>query len=426
MTVEYHVVLVPLFRWELIPPDDLQDLQQLAKVVSRLFSFQWFTEGQIKGLTDQLDWNPILSRRLSHITHEVHRVHDITNEIIQRSKEDVERLKIKYVYATDFAIELVSASIDVFSDWSDVWYDNLCRKLFDFLFGIRKPSQLHVGPISTSKVHVNSVVVCRIILCEDLAELQAEANKLKLQKAESTLYVGGRNAPINDNMFNFISTPWNKLYVPNTIATLKPEKLAVKNYQADDELNFLMFMMHSIGKFYVIYESIESACTNLEWSSWYLSRLFEKYESKFCFLQRNFSDIAKGLSKIENKIRELIWPLTRIKTAPDVIAIIQRQYGGDFLGVNFGGFVAATEDPRLEKYIHPSAKEKLCGEELIESTTKRLESLAKGIIDFMNQFKDTANSWKELWRSARSKNQLLVAIFSVFSSIILDIISRFL
>jgi len=162
------------------------------------------------------------------------------------------------------------------------------------------------------------------------------------------------------------------------------------------------------------------------WSSWYLSKLFEKYEYGFCCLQRIFSDITKSLSKIETNIRELVWPLTRIKTAPDVIAMIQRQYGGDFLGVNIGGLVSVAGDPRLRKYTHRSVSKKFSGEELIKATNIRLEFLAKAIIDFMNQFKDTANSWKELQRSTRAKNQLLVTLFGVVLTLILNIILRFL
>jgi len=320
---------------------------------------------------------------------------------------------------------LVSSSIDVFSDWSDVSYRYLCRDLFEFLFGIHKPGQLKVGPIQVSKVHSDLIVVCRIILCDNLVELQTVAKTLELKATVKRLYMGGQNEQVNDNMFNFISTPWTNLYVPNTIATLKPEKLVRKDFATDDKLNFLMFLVHSLGKFYVIYESMESICANLEWSSWYLRRIFETYESGFCWLQRIFLDITKNLDKIENEMRELVWPLTRIKTAPDAIALIERQYAGDFLGVNIGGFISVAQDLRLKKYTKPTSKG-FSGEEFLKKFIEGLESLAEAITYFVNQFKDTSNSWKELQRSDRAKNQLLVTLFGVISTLILNVIIRLL
>lgn len=163
------------------------------------------------------------------------------------------------------------------------------------------------------------------------------AKAAKLKASLKRLYIGGQSEKVNCNLFNFVSTPWADLYV--AIATIKPEKLKEEDFAADDELNFLMFMVHSLSKSYVVYESMDSIRANLEWSSWYLSKILETYESKYCWLQKLFSDLTRGLDQVENKMRELVWPLTRIKNAPDVIASIQRQYGGDFLGVNIGGLL---------------------------------------------------------------------------------------
>jgi len=97
LTLEYHVLLFPLFRWELLTPKTPQDLKELMEVLSRLFSFKWFTEGQIEGRPKPIDWSPILSRRLSHITHEVHRVHEITKKAKEVSKEMIEELKVERI-----------------------------------------------------------------------------------------------------------------------------------------------------------------------------------------------------------------------------------------------------------------------------------------------------------------------------------------
>lgn len=121
-------------------------------------------------MPDPIDLSPILSSRFSHITHEVYRTHDITEEAKKRSEGKIKELKIERIYATDFAVELVSSSVDVFSDWSDVSYKNLCQDLFDLLFGVHEPDLLKVGPILSSKVHSDLVAVARIILCDDLPE----------------------------------------------------------------------------------------------------------------------------------------------------------------------------------------------------------------------------------------------------------------
>jgi hypothetical protein len=180
-------------------------------------------------------------------------------------------------------------------------------------------------------------------------------------------------------------------------------------------------MVHSIGKFYVIYESIGKICANLEWSSWYLSRLFTKYESQFCWIQRIFSDKTKSLSEIENEIRELVFPLTRIETAPDAITLIEEQYGEDIYGINYRSFVQTVDDSRLKKF---SWSKKISGEEMKKSILGRLKFLAKRMIDFNKQFEENTKFWRGIWRSSREKNQLLVALFGVIFSLVLEILLR--
>ncbi len=401
-------------------PDSLEDLRQLMKIVSRLFSFRFLKEPRIREVQNQFDWGPLLSHRLSHIKHEVFRTYDITQEIMQMAEGEAEVLKIERGYATDFAIELVSSSISLFSEWTDLHYDDMLKKLFRFLFDLPKPDR-RVKLENEKEVPVFPVVACKIILADNFSELASFAEGLDLRETRKGLYIGGESIPVKENMFNFLPYPWSDLYIPNTIAVVKPEKLPLEYYRTDDYLNYLITMIHSIGKFYVIYESIGKICANLEWSSWYLSRLFTKYESQFCWIQRIFSDKTKSLSEIENEIREQVFPLTRIETAPDAITLIEEQYGEDIFDVNYRSFIETVDDSRLKEF---SWSKKISGEEVKESILGRLKLLAKKMIDFNKQFEEKANFWKGIWRSSREKNQLLVALFGVIFSLVLEILLR--
>jgi hypothetical protein len=390
-------------------------------VASRLFCFKRFEKERVD-LSSETFGRPILSGRLPHIANEVYRISEITDQVNRLAQEEVTELKIERIYATDFAFELVSPSIALFSKWSKLTYDNLCRRLFSFIFDFPKPTPAKIRQIKVDKVQVNSVVVFRFVLCDNLTELQSISKELKLLKKSSTFYLGGeQGSSVNDNTFNYVSDVWQNLYLPNTMATVKPEKL---DYKAQENLFYLMCYLHSLGKFYVMTESARGTSANLEWSSWYINTLFDKYEAALCWTQKNFSDATKNLTTSENKIRELALPLTLIITNPEAIDLIQQQYGEDFYGVDRGLFFHLVKDDRIKDYVFPSVSD-FSGDELFKSFSSSLKSLASSIRTFLAEFRTSAESWKDVQRSKRAQNQLLVSFSGVILTLVVSIIARF-
>ena len=65
---------------------------------------------------------------------------------------------------------------------------------------------------------------------------------------------------------------------------------------------------------------------------------------------------------------------------------------------------------------------KFSSKDFLQSFDKGLQSLAEAIECFMVQFKDASNSWKDLQRSDRAKNQLLITLIGVILTLILNLV----
>jgi hypothetical protein len=349
----------------------------------------------------------LLSWRVPHIIHEVGPLHNITNIVKEKAPKQFDELKIEETYISDFAIEIISSSIDVFQEWQlDFEYDQLSRRLSTFLYEIKKPFP---GAIS--------IVASRIIIVDEISQLDAIVKEYKLEQIEEGLFSGGEGSPIRYNMFNFISSPWRQIFLSNPIASLAPEKLSKEGYyKTMDELSFLLSMIHALGKFYVISESIKSIGANLEWSSWYLDDLFENYESKFCWFQRNFSNIEKGLHKVQKEIKSEVLPLSRLVTSPESINLIERVYGVEYVPY-VQSFLSILRRFEIEKYKVPV-------KELINSIFDDLKSLARCIHKFWEEFSASRDSWKELRRSTVTRNQLLITLFGILTTLFINILLK--
>ena len=188
------------------------------------------------------------------------------------------------------------------------------------------------------------------------------------------------------------------------------------DYRSLDELTFLLISTHSIGRFYAISESIELLCAALEWTSWYFDPLFEDYESKHCWLQRNFTNIENELYEVEKKISELTVAYGKVVTSPEAIDLIQKVYG-DSLFPFVGEFYSNITNFRASNYGIPSS-------ELIDSTQKSLKTLAKTLLNFKKDFFAASRSWKSFHRSMVSYNQLKITILGLVLSTAIEVLSR--
>lgn len=320
-------------------------------------------------------------------------------------------MKIEEAYASDFAIELISSSIEVF--WrlqDDFQFTQIATKLSDVLYELDHPFP-----------GVTCVVVCRIILCESFSELETIVKDYRLEELIKGLYIGGENTPINFryNMFNSIrgEGPWRDIFILGPIATLKPEILQTQGYhETIDEMSFLLSMMHSIGKVYTISESIRGVLANLEWLSWYLDDLFEKFESDFCWIQRNFTNLEKHLRKKEKEIKSEVVPISRIAASPESVDLIQQVYGVEYLPY-LSNFFSIMDNFRVKKYKIPPNN-------LKEAVWNDLKLLSRRFTEFWKDFTTTCNSWKELRRSEITNNQLRVSLFGILLTLIINIILK--
>jgi hypothetical protein len=416
--MEYHAVIVPLVPWEIQGPNSFEELTVLMKTVRRLFSFNLSNlpkenenrKKQGAGDATEETSRALLSNRLQHTLHEAGRMLNVTDIVKDLAKEEFETLKIEEAWASDFAVEIISSSEDILGHWQDDFeYNELITKLCNVFYDCSKPFNFAV-----------SIVACKIILCESNSDLKKLANQLELMKiGKHVLYAGTKKPEIRDNMFNFVRRPWSEIFISNPIATLKPELLQEQDqYNTLDELDFLVAMVHALGKFYVISESCRAIRANLEWSTLYLDDLFEKFESKYCWFQRNFSNIMKDLRRTEIGIKSEIADFTRYASSPESVTLIQQVYGIEYFPY-VDSFLELLDRFNLENY-------KIKGDDLKRAVFDDIKSLSLDLGKFLKEFSASANSWKELHNSKVNNNQVLLAVCGLFIPLLVSTVLQLL
>lgn len=405
MTVEYHIMIIPVYPWDDIKVNNLDTLNQLIKIMDGLFKFQLSPDLSTQNTTS------LFSGRIAHVTNEVPYIYDITTAAKEANKEMIHNgfdLKIENAYATKYAIELVSNSSDIYKLGNNYRYIGICNNLSKLLFeGMNRP-------------HCYQSSIAKIILCDNLAEAKAIAVNLGLQKITEELYIEKRKSPpIRDRVFNFRSDLWTGSYLLNPIVTVKPE--AISDYHTTDELSFLLMMIHSLGKFYSVFRSMRSVSASLEVSSWSLSELMNNYEAGFCWVQRNFQNIEKKLYKFEQQAREIISFWMRLSSSFDSIVKVYREYGEDFLNLEWGTFQFILENQSFKNYFNKKSSSRL-----EKFMVDEIKEFASQISDFWREFSKVCNSWKNNRRSIVEHHQLLLSLIGIFSAIIFDILLTFL
>ena len=406
MTVEYHIIIVPVYPWDNIRVDNLEIFNKLIKIMDGLFKFQLSSDLSSKSRKS------LFSGRIAHVTGEVPYIYDITNVAKEANKEMISDgfdLKIEHAYATKYAIELVSNSSDIYHLEDNYRYKRICNNLSNLLFE------------GMNRSHCFQAAIAKVILCDNIAEAKTIATGLGLQKITEELYIEKRKLPtgVIDRMFNFRSDLWAGSYLSNPLVTVKPE--VISDYHTTDELSFLLMMIHSLGKFYSVVRSMKSVSASLEVSSWSLSELLRNYEAEFCWIQRNFQNIEKKLYKFEQQAREIISFWTRLSTSFDSIVRMYQEYGEDFLSIEWGTLQFILEDQRLKKYFNKKASPKL--EQLIVTEIRKF---ASQISHFWIEFSKVSGSWKDNRRSTVEHHQLLLSLIGIFSAIVFDILLKLL
>ena len=78
-------------------------------------------------------------------------------------------------------------------------------------------------------------------------------------------------------------------------------------------------------------------------------------------------------------------------------------------------FEYILQDSRIKSY-------KVKAEQCRKDVLNKLKELAKQIQDFLVEFNNASNSWKELRRSIASRHQLLLSLLSIFLVLSLNIL----
>jgi hypothetical protein len=406
LAFEYHIVIVPVYPWDDVKFNDLNTLGLLIEILDELFRFRLGPELSTGKKVS------LFSGRVPHISNEVPFIYEITKPAERASKELVDDgfdLKISHVFATKYAIELVSDSSDVLYKWASNYP---CKRICDSLSGL-----LYKG-IKRRGCYL--AAIAKIVLCDSQNEVEAFSKELGLSKIAKDLYVRPKedSDSIIHRVFNFRSSQWPVVDLYNPIVTLKPE---LADYKTIDEFSFLLTMIHSLGKFYSIFRSTKNISALLEWSSWYVSDLLEKYEKKFCWVQRTFLDIEKELFKFERESRKKISFWSRMSSSFDSVLNVYREYGEDFLQIEWGVFKTILTHFRTKKYITRDSVEHLEKHLLCQ-----IQNFAKQISDFWRNFTKVSNSWKEHRRSSVAQHQLLLSLTGIFLAIIVDIFLKYL
>jgi len=226
--MEYHVITIPYFPWMSYIPRSFEDLVKLTHQINTFFRFEIAESNKIEKSNHitvetaesieltSTDFAPraLLSYKLPQVLAVVENVKDITKVVKEKASTEFNTLKVEEVYETECALEIVSSSPDIMLFENEVHLDILLRKLSDDLYMIDKQFD-----------YATRILTCKIILCDDLLELESIASKYNLEVHNETLYIGGEKtlSGLQTKMSKFIREPGDRIYIPNPLAWLKAE-----------------------------------------------------------------------------------------------------------------------------------------------------------------------------------------------------------
>jgi hypothetical protein len=402
--MEYHVIIIPVYMWDDLKIKNLDSLNQVITVMDDLFKFH------LSSIVNERTAS-LFSGRIAHVTNEVPRIYDITsiakevnNELIQNGFD----LKIENAFATNYAIELISNSGEIYIKDGDYQYNKICCNLSSTLFdGMNRP-------------FCYQAALAKIILCDDVVEAKALAQHLGIKEVTEELYIEDKQFPLTtDTIFNFRSEgPWPVSLFSNPIVAVKPE--AIKDYHTFDELSYLLVAIHSFGKFYSVVRSMRSISASLEISKWTMSQILDNYETRFCWLQRNFQNIGKDLYKFEQTALEKIGFWKRLTTSFESAVNLYREYGEDFITLEWASLHWVLENERFGHYFTKRNSTKNLLAEFDPFVVKEIKLFSSQITDFWNEFNRVSNNWKDNRNTTLQYHGLLISLIGIFGAIIAD------
>lgn len=410
MVKSYHVICIPLYFWEFYDIKTKDQLLSFARVLSRMFKFEntdvlkeLEEEDEFEKKEDEIRNLSILGSHLIYNT-EIYGKREITKYIAKKNL--VDNFNIKHVFITDYSFEIISSNPEIISN--DTIYKKLATEISKVTFKNCYDSNESANLFESLAI----VASLKIITCDSSDEIEELTKEYKLEKVTDYFYIN------NYNTFNFITPPWDKLFIPDLIVTLKPKTMAKnmnKFHQTADEFGFYVTLAHAIGKIYAISASMRSASANLIMTSWNLDEIGQNFESTFNYWKRNFNNNEMDFYNLFREFKELILPLTPLANQTSQVKIIEQQYGP----------VISFQIKESLNMLHNSKANKFlkCPNLIIDAFMNDVEIFGETLIEFLNKFQDTINNWREIYRSKVNHNQMLGTMIALLVAIVALIIS---
>lgn len=390
MAKNYHVICIPLYFWEFYKIKTPSQLLSFATVLSRMFRFE-----KVEALdNDEIKNISILGSHFVWKT-QIYGVKEITKLL---DKNIIDNLHIKHILITDYGFEIISSDPEIISS-NDIHYVNLESEIAKITFK-------NCHPEDFSFFEYPAIVASlKIITCDTADEVEKLSIDKRLEKVTEYFYLN------EDNTFNFISEPWNKISMPDLIVTLKPKIIREEFGGIAGQLGFYVTLVHTVGKIYSISESIHSACANLVITSWNIDEICHNLESSFSFPKRIVLNNEIDFYNLFREFKELVQPLTLLSDSTgDTIQLIMKEYG-TYIGPSIEYSFNVLHDSETKKFFSES-------DLIVNAFMNNLKMLGENLTEFLTKFQSTSNSWREIYRSKINHSQMMIALIALLIAII--------
>ncbi len=394
MVKSYHVICVPLYCWEFYKIETKDQLLSFGRVLNRMFAFENVSE-LVRNDSESIS---ILGSHLVR-NYDTFGVRDITQLVAGNL---IDSLHIKHIFITDYSFEIISSEQEIMS----VAYERLATEIAKVTFKNCYDSNENIRFFETPAI----VASLKIITCDTVEEIEELGKKHQLRKVIDNFYIRESNA------FNFIKTPWNKIFMSGLIVTLNPDE-NMEWSPACELFGFYVALAHAIGKIYTISTSMRSASAHLRMTLWNLDKICNNIESTFSYRKRNFSNNEMDFYKLFIDFKELIIPLT-IHANNQTYQVFDENYGS-IIGYQLEYSFSTLSNSRANEFIDPDLRTKAT-----KAFMDDIKMFSETLIEFLNKFQETINNWREIYRSKINHYQMLGTMIALLIAIAALILSR--
>jgi len=314
-------------------------------------------------------------------------------------------LKLEKVFLLDYGIEFISDNEFILNSDGQTninyFVDNIIKKFHNV--------------DETIYIYSDSVKL-KIIVCTNIPELKGIVEEYKMKELKKGLFLGTEksNYKFNDVIFDSHGDHL-RYYERNPVAFLEPQKTdEIYGYRGAENIGAFLSIMYSIGFYHILFESISSISGNLEFSSWYLTDLFDNIENDLCYLQRNFFSQRK---KINEKIKNAWNKVNYLLSFSNEKAYhrISETYGGYFPSIVYDS-INAIKYAEINEY-------KFAYTPIKKEVGNNLVNLSDVLRHFYDELISNKNEWFKTHSDNLINNKFIITTALSFIALILTLIS---